>query len=418
MIWRIFTVGWYKFARDAKQALELVQLFIEYSKPTKKPAAEIVEEEEKGDDDEKDKVAEEERPLEPVNRVTFFERLLTAKESYTPLELFHLRFYSYPAAFYYCESLQRSKVLLYHVMLDSENLLHPAVINQDRSRPLPPPEEEEKKEEVEKEKDAKEAEDEKAEELEDLADAGRTTMVIQHKFRTSLLKRADKLFPFQQVDQSLGAVPPEAIVLREHKNYDWDRQSVFPVTEQYFAAPLCELLTEEMVDFDDHHLPKDNLGFLCKRYSAREAEIPEGTSRKRRNEILHAHLTTLREENVELREKVVQSFLSAIFQSLNEQDESGQNEFFWDETISRVLVDAFTRLVQSSLAARRAQSTNRPPALLRVLKFIDEGLQLLAKKTNSFKTPMKDTQVQWLDSFKQILLMIVQQLHLSLGSIG
>jgi hypothetical protein len=74
--------------------------------------------------------------------------------------------------------------------------------------------------------------------------------------------------------------------------------------------------------------------------------------------------------------------------------------------------------VQSSLAARRAQSTGRPPALLRVLKFIDEGLQLLAKKTNSLRTPMKDTQVQWLDSFKQILLMIVQQLHLSLGSIG
>ena len=362
MIWRILVIGWYKFARDAKQALEMLLLFIENSKPTKKPAAEVAEEEEKGEEEEKDKVVEEEKlpDLEPVGTATFFEKLLTTKESYSPLELFHLRFYHYAPSFYYCESLQRSKVLLYHVMLDSENLLHPVVINQDRGRPLPPPEEEEKKEEVEveKEKDAQEAEVEQVEELDDDADSGRTTMVLQHKFRTTLLKRADKLFSFQQVDQSLDAVPPEAIVLREHKNYDWDRQSVFPVTEQYFAAPLCELLNEEMIDFDDPHLPKDNLLFLCQRYSSREAEIPEGASRKRQNAVLHSHLTTLREENADLRAKVFQSFMNGITQSLNEQDESGQNEFFWDEAISRVLISTFTRLVQSSLAVLHVQCTN------------------------------------------------------------
>ena len=83
-------------------------------------------------------------------------------------------------------------------MLDSENLLHPVVINQDRGKQLPPPEEEEeKKEEEEKEKDEEEAEEEKVEEPEEPADAGRTTRMVQHKFRTSLLKRADQLFRFQ-----------------------------------------------------------------------------------------------------------------------------------------------------------------------------------------------------------------------------
>jgi hypothetical protein len=32
---------------------------------------------------------------------------------------------------------------------------------------------------------------------------------------------------------------------------------------------------------------------------------------------------------------------------------------------------------------------------------------VLAKRTNSFRTTMKDSQVKWLDVFKQILLMLV-----------
>ena len=50
-----------------------------------------------------------------------------------------------------------------------------------------------------------------------------------------------------------------------------------------------------------------------------------------------------------------------------------------------------------------------------MLKFLDEALLALAKRTNNFRTPLKDTQVKWLDSFKHILLMLVQQLHLNLG---
>ena len=151
-------------------------------------------------------------------------------------------------------------------------------------------------------------------------------------------------------------VPPEAIALKEHKNSDWGGSSAFPVTDQYFAAPLHAILSEELIDFEDPHLPKGNLVFLCKRYSSKEADIPAGASKKQRNEILHAHLTALREENAELREKVSQGLMNAITQSLNDQAEAGPNEFFWDETISRVLIDSFTRLVQSSLAALRVQN--------------------------------------------------------------
>ena len=148
-----------------------------------------------------------------------------------------------------------------------------------------------------------------------------------------------------------------------------------------------------MIDFDDMHLPKDNLDFLCKRYCSREPGFPESVSKKQRNEILHAHLTTLREEHGALRDTVLQSFMDAIKESLNAQDEAGQHEFFWDPAISKVLISSFTRLVQSSLTVLHVQSTNQLPALLRILKFVDEALQVLAKKTNNFRAAMKDTQV-------------------------
>ena len=35
-IWRIFVIGWYKFARNAKDALTLLMLFLKHSKPQKK----------------------------------------------------------------------------------------------------------------------------------------------------------------------------------------------------------------------------------------------------------------------------------------------------------------------------------------------------------------------------------------------
>ena len=105
LIWRILIVGWYKFARDTKQALELLLLFIEHSKPRKKPEVAIVEEEEKVEE-ERDKAVEEEKHDVIVERQsTFFEKLLTTKEECTPMELFHLRFYNYAPSFYYCESL-------------------------------------------------------------------------------------------------------------------------------------------------------------------------------------------------------------------------------------------------------------------------------------------------------------------------
>lgn len=138
--------GWYKFARDADQALRLLGLFLDNSKPSKKPSP--PDEEQKADAEQKDKAVEQDLTTDPAVEASYLEKLLTTHHTFSPLELFHLRFFHYPPSFYRYESLQRSKVQLSLVMLDSEHLLRPVVINgQDAARLLAKPEEEEKKEE-------------------------------------------------------------------------------------------------------------------------------------------------------------------------------------------------------------------------------------------------------------------------------
>ena len=42
--------------------------------------------------------------------------------------------------------------------------------------------------------------------------------------------------------------------------------------------PLYQILNEEMIDYDKPELPRDDLNFLCQRYSSESAEIAEGAS--------------------------------------------------------------------------------------------------------------------------------------------
>ena len=42
---------------------------------------------------------------------------------------------------------------------------------------------------------------------------------------------------------------------------------MLPITDSYFSMPLFQILNEEMINFDSPDLPKDNLEFLCERYS-------------------------------------------------------------------------------------------------------------------------------------------------------
>lgn len=52
-------------------------------------------------------------------------KLLATDSPMTPIELFNHRFYSTPAAFFFLEMIQISKVGRYHVCLKSEELLDP-----------------------------------------------------------------------------------------------------------------------------------------------------------------------------------------------------------------------------------------------------------------------------------------------------
>ena len=238
-------------------------------------------------------------------------------------------------------------------MLDSEQLLRPVLINgQGPVRLVARPEEEEKKEEQEKEKDAKQVEDDEVLGQEEATSS--PTYLVQHKVRSTLLKNADKIFTFQQVNQSALSVPPETLVLKEHKNLDYTGLSQFPVTEQYFAVPLYMVFSEEMIDLEDPYLPKNNLDWLCERYSSQQAEIDDGATKLRIQELKHSHLALLRQEHSSARDDLLEKFMQAIRESLNDQDEAGADEFFWDDDISPHLTDTFIRVLQSTLSALRS----------------------------------------------------------------
>lgn len=85
--------------------------------------------------------------------------------------------------------------------------------------------------------------------------------------------------------------------------------------------PLYQVLNQEMIDYDKPEIPRDDIEYLCERYSSEEAKLSEDMSKKERQEALFNHLMELREENSELRQKLTQAFMDAILQSMH-QDEN------------------------------------------------------------------------------------------------
>lgn len=85
------------------------------------------------------------------------------------------------------------------------------------------------------------------------------------------------------MDQKLSEVPIEAIYLVQHGSGPnagaWgEKPSSWSITDQYFSMPLYQILNEEMIDYDKPELPRDDLNFLCQRYSSESVEITEGAS--------------------------------------------------------------------------------------------------------------------------------------------
>ena len=89
-------------------------------------------------------------------------------------------------------------------------------------------------------------------------------VAFSNKSKVSLRKNYSKLLDCPQVGQSLTKVPLEYVEL---KNLKASEDPALPITETYFAMPLYQLLNEEMINFDSPDLPKDDLDFLCQRYS-------------------------------------------------------------------------------------------------------------------------------------------------------
>lgn len=114
---------------------------------------------------------------------------------------------------------------------------------------------------------------------------------------------------------SIADVPAETIYLQLHgtTGHQWsDRLNLFTITDQYFAMPLYQVLNEEMINFDNLELPRDDLEFLCDRYSAQKADISADLSKQEKQELLYRHLIELREDNVRQRQQLTKVFQDAI----------------------------------------------------------------------------------------------------------
>ena len=104
-------------------------------------------------------------------------------------------------------------------------------------------------------------------------------------------------------------------------------------------------------------------------------------------------------------------------QSLNEEQEASADSYFWNEQSSLALLDTFKKLIESGMAVVEIKNPKQITTVHKVLKFIEEALSTLAKKTNNFKeNPMKKHHVKWLEAFKGVISAVVWQLNLLLGS--
>ena len=66
-------------------------------------------------------------------------------------------------------------------------------------------------------------------------------------------------------------------------NLKINEDPMLPITENYFAMPLFQILNEEMINFDSPDLPKDDLEFLCERYSDEPyMDSPDLTDKERK----------------------------------------------------------------------------------------------------------------------------------------
>ena len=162
--------------------------------------------------------------------------------------------------------IQMSKVDRYHVCLKSDELYDPQLVG-DKDKA--------KEKAVEPTPQVSERKDDKKQILAQLDNSvlSNTTIfdgpekppiVFRNKSKISLLSNYKELLSCMQVSQSLTKVPIEYVEL---KNLKASSDYGLPVTESYFSMPLYQILNDEMINFNSPDLPKDDIDFLCERYS-------------------------------------------------------------------------------------------------------------------------------------------------------
>lgn len=72
----------------------------------------------------------------------------------------------------------------------------------------------------------------------------------------------------------------------------------------------------------------------------------------------------------------------------------------------------FNELVRQSLALVDWTRTEHSEIAVGYIRFIDEALQILAKKTNNFKvSPLKSHQVHWFNYIKDLLTIVLHEIY-------
>ena len=102
-------------------------------------------------------------------------------------------------------------------------------------------------------------------------------------------------------------------------------------------------------------------------------------------------------------------------QSLAEPEEA-DGQFCWDDAVSDYLFKALGFLVVQSLMPYSWSQPCNTDLTIRAMRFLEEAVLLLNKKTLNFTRKFVPHHSKWLDDIQGFAQQLVNMLHISLGS--
>jgi hypothetical protein len=107
----------------------------------------------------------------------------------------------------------------------------------------------------------------------------------------------------------------------------------------------------------------------------------------------------VREQSAKLQDDLFKQLTSAILQSLVEPEEA-DGQFCWDEAVSGHLFRALGFLVVQSLLAYSWHQPFNTELMIKSMKFLEEAVLLLNKKTVNFTKKFVPHHSKWLDGIQ------------------